>query len=165
MSPDLEARGEQLNRESSLQFAPTLNSITQLHLPPLPEFSGDDQTHGNNSFQQWLEQFEMVSELAQWPEEIKLKQLAWRLRGAAQAYYRTCSEEQKHNYQLLVQTLSQRFTPVRIQALECSTFHERKQGKKESVDTYAQELQRLFQRAYPNAIHGNADAQERARRC
>ena len=56
--------------------------------------------------------------------------------------------------------MSQRFTPVRIQALECSTFHERKQGRKESVDTYAQELQRLFQRAYPNAVHGNPDAHE-----
>ena len=36
----------------------------------------------------------------------------------------------------------------------------RKQGRKESVDTYAQELQRLFQRAYPNAVHGNPDAHE-----
>jgi len=159
-SPDLDARGEQLSRDSPLQFAHTLNSITQLHLPPIPEFSGDDQSLTNNSFQQWLEQFEMVSELAQWPENIKLKQLALRLRGSAQAYFRTCSEEQKHDYQALVQAMSQRFTPVRIQALECSTFHERKQGKKETVDTYAQELQRLFQRAYPSAVHGNPDAQE-----
>ena len=39
-------------------------------LPPIPEFSGVDQTPRNNSFQQWLEQFEMVAELAQWPETI-----------------------------------------------------------------------------------------------
>ena len=160
LSPDFDARGEQLNRDSPLQFAHTLNSITQLHLPPIPEFSGDDLSLTNNSFQQWLEQFEMVSELAQWPENIQLKQLALRLRGSAQAYFRTCSEEQKHDYQALVQAMSQRFTPVRIQALECSTFHERKQGRKETVDTYAQELQRLFQRAYPSAVHGNPDAQE-----
>ena len=102
----------------------------------------------------------MVAELAQWPEKIKLKQLALRLRGPAQTYFRTCSEEQKHNYQALVQAMSRRFTPIRIQALECSTFHERKQGRKECIDTYAQELQRLFQRAYPNAVHGNTDAQE-----
>ena len=81
----------------------------------------------------------MVSELAQWPENIKLKQLALRLRGPAQAYYRTCSEDQKRDYQELVQSMSQKFTPVGIQALECSTFHERKQGRKESVDTYVQE--------------------------
>ena len=99
----------------------------------------------------------MVAELAQWPEKIKLKQLALRLRGPAQEYFRMCSEEQKHDYQALVQA---RFTPVRIQALECSTFHESKQGRKECIDTYAQELQRLFQRAYPNAVHGNTDAQE-----
>ena len=102
----------------------------------------------------------MVAELAQWPETIKLKQLALRLRGPAQAYFRTCNEEQKHDYQALVQAMSRRFTPGRIQALECSTFHERKQGRKESVDTYAQELQRLLQRAYPNAVQGNTDAQE-----
>ena len=142
---------------NSIQFA---HALTQWQLPPLPEFSGNDQTPGNNSFQQWLEQLEMVSDLAQWPEQIKLKQLALRLRGPAQAYFRTCSEEQKQNYTALVQAMSRRFTPVRIQALECSAFHERKQGKKESVDAYAQEVQCLFQRAYPSAACGNADAQE-----
>ena len=80
-SPDSDARGEQLNRDTPLQYAHTWNNIAQLHLPPIPEFSGEDQSLTNNSFQQWLEQFEMVSELAQWPENIKLKQLALRLRG------------------------------------------------------------------------------------
>ena len=102
----------------------------------------------------------MVAELAEWPEHIKLKHLALRFRGPAQAYFQTCSDEQKHDYRALVQAMSKRFTPVRIQALECSAFHERKQGRKESVDTYAQELQRLFQRAYPSAVRGNTDAQE-----
>ena len=102
----------------------------------------------------------MVAELAHWTEQIKLKQLALRLRGPALAFFRTRSDEQKHNYQVLVQEMSQRFTPVRIQALECSTFHERRQGRKESVDTYAQDLQRLFQKAYPDALQGTPDAQE-----
>ena len=156
---DQEDQGEQTKRES-LQFAHTFHNLSPWHLPPLPEFSGDDQTSVNNSFQQWLEQFEMVAELAEWPEHIKLKQLALRFRGPAQAYFQTCSDEQKHDYRALVQAMSKRFTPVRIQALECSAFHERKQSRKESVDTYAQELQRLFQRAYPSAVRGNTDAQE-----
>ena len=42
-----------------------------------------------NSFQQWLEQFDMVAELVEWPKHIKVKQLALRLRGLAQAYYQT----------------------------------------------------------------------------
>ena len=104
-SPDSDSRGEQLNRDTPLQYAHTWNSIAQLHLPPIPEFSGEDQSLTNSSFQQWLEQFEMVSELAQWPENIKLKQLALRLRGPAQAYYRTCSEDQKRDYQALVQSM------------------------------------------------------------
>ena len=115
--------------DPSLQFSHALSSLSQLQLPPLPAFSGDDRTLENSSFKNWLEQFEMVAELAHWTEQIKLKQLALRLRGPALAFYRTRSDEQKHNYQVLVQEMSQRFTPVRIQALECSTFHERRQGR------------------------------------
>ena len=114
--------------DPSLQFSHALSSLSQLQLPPLPAFSGDDRTLENSSFKNWLEPFEMVAELAHWTEQIKLKQLALRLRGLALAFFRTRSDEQKHNYQVLVQEMSQRFTPVRIQALECSTFHERRQG-------------------------------------
>ena len=48
-SPDSDARGEQLNRDTPLQYAHTWNSIAQLHLPPIPEFSGEDQSLTNNS--------------------------------------------------------------------------------------------------------------------
>ena len=46
-----EDQGEQTKRES-LQFVHTLHNLSPWHLPPLPEFSGDDQTSVNNSFQQ-----------------------------------------------------------------------------------------------------------------
>ena len=59
--------------DPSLQFSHTLSSLSQLQLPPLPAFSGDDRTLENSSFKNWLEQFEMVAELAHWTEQIKLK--------------------------------------------------------------------------------------------
>ena len=49
--------------------------------------------------------------------------------------------------------LVKRFTPVRIQAVQSSLFHERKQGE-ESVDSYAQALKVLFHKAYPNTQRG-----------
>jgi len=38
---------------------------------------------------------------------------------------------------------------VRIQAVHSSLFHQHKQGAKETVDQYAQELRKLFNQAYP----------------
>ena len=43
-----------------------------------------------------------------------------------------------------MEELVKRFTPVRLQAVQNSQFHERKQKPKEPVDDYAQDLRRLF---------------------
>ena len=139
------------------QITEMLSSLTQ-PLPSLPEFTGEDTR--DDSFADWIERFEMVADLTRWTDAVKLKQLVLRLRGSAQGFYRTCTEAQKRSYAALVTALSRRFTPVRIQALECSVFHERKQKSKESVDEYAQDLQRLFQKAYPKAALSSEDAQE-----
>ena len=151
-------RGEQLGQsQPKCELTAALGNLTQ-QLPPLPMFSGDDPVRDSGTFQEWLDQFEMVGELAQWSDGVKLKQLVLRLRGSARAFYRTLTEEQKWNYQSLVQELKNRFTPVRIQALESSIFRERRQKVEESVDAYAQDLQQLFQKAYPTALQGSEDA-------
>ena len=150
-----------------VQFEPKLDhnwELTQAlatpaqQLPPMPTFSGDDVAREGGSFLDWLEQFEMIAELAQWSAGVKLKQMVLRLRGSARAFYRTCTEEQKGNYRALIQEMEKRFTPVRIQALESSIFRERRQKIGESVDAYAQDLQQLFQKAYPKALQGSDDA-------
>ena len=43
----------------------------------------------------------------------------------------------------------QRFTAVHIQSVQSHLFHHRVQKNQESVDQYAQELRKLFKRAYP----------------
>lgn len=100
----------------------------------------------------------MVATLAGWNDQAKLANLVTRLKGSAYAFYRTCSAEQRNNFDLLVQELSKRFVPVRIQAIQSSLFHERKQKKGESVDDYAQALRRLYQKAYSRAQHGSEEA-------
>ena len=54
---------------------------------------------------------------------------------------------------------SGRFTPVQIQSVQTSKFHERKQRPNEAVDDYAQELQRLFHRAYATTQHEGRGAE------
>ena len=40
-----------------------------------------------------------------------------------------------------------------------SLFHERKQKVGETVDQYAQELRRLYQKAYPESLQGSEDVE------
>ena len=69
------------------------------------------------------------------------------------------SPNNKNSYEGLTQALKKRFTPVRIQGVVTSLFHGRKQKNEESVDNYAQELRRLYQRAYPESFQGSVDAE------
>jgi len=85
--------------------------------------------------------------------------LVTRVRGQAYAFYRSCTALQRASYQALVAELTTRFTPVRLQAVQSSFFHERKQKPKELVDDYAQELRRLFLKAFPSAQKGTAETE------
>ncbi|MCG8625568.1 MAG: hypothetical protein MJE68_26660, partial [Proteobacteria bacterium] len=119
------------------------NALLAQQLPPLPKFSGGEQAQ-EEPFKEWIAQFELMTEICGWGKRAKLIHLATRLRGEAFVFYKSCSLHQKADYDLLVAELSQRFTPVRIQSVQTSLFHDRKQKEKQTVDTYAQELKALF---------------------
>ena len=131
-------------------------------LPQIPKFTGEDQPDGE-MFQDWLEQFESVAELGKWDGHCKLVNLTTRLKGTAYSFYRSCSTEQRSSYPLLVAELKKRFTPVRLPAIQSQVFHERKQGPKESVDGYAQELRKLFSKAYAGIERGGPEAESLGR--
>ena len=128
-------------------------------LPPLPKFTGEDQGQGE-TFRDWLEQFELVASLGDWDDKTKLVNLVTRLRGQAYAFYRSCTLQQRAKYATLVTELTKRFTPVQIQAVQSSLFHERKQKPRETVDAYAQDLRQRFYKAYPTVQQGTRDAEE-----
>ena len=83
--------------------------------------------------------------------------------GEAYAFYRSCTSTQRASYPLLVEQLSKRFTPVQIQSVQSSLFHDRKQRQGETVDTFAQELRSLFRKAYPPAQRGSEEAETMGR--
>ena len=129
------------------------------HLPPLPNFSGEDKAEGEDMFEEWLEQLELVATLLKWDEPSRLVHLVTRLKGQARAFYRSCPSTVKESYGALVQELRRRFKPVRLPAVQTSLFHQRVQGEKESVDEYAQALRKLFLKAYPVAFQGTSEAE------
>ena len=129
-----------------------LMPCTLSQLLPLSKFTGEgsskDSDGAGESFQEWLEQFELVAETCWWDEKTKLVNLTMQLRGLAYLFYCTCKPEQRQDFDQLKGALSKHFTPVRIPVVDSNLFHERTQRKNETVDEYAQELKQLFYKAY-----------------
>ena len=96
-----------------------------------------------------------MAQLASLTDHAKLVNLTIRLKGTAYTFYRSCTKEQ-HN--LLVAELKKRFTPIQLTAIQSQLFHDRKQGAKESVDDFAQELRKLFKKAYAGLLRGGPEA-------
>ena len=59
-----------------------------------------------------------------------------------------------------MQELKNRFVPVQIEAIQSGLFHKRQQKQGELVDEYAQDLRRLYQKAYYQAQKGSSAAQK-----
>ena len=97
-----------------------------------------------DTFLEWVEQFELIANMCGWNEQARLVNLTTRLRGQAYAFYRTCTPKERSEYGQLKAKLSERFTPVRIQAVHSNLFHQRRQEVGETVDHYAQDLRKLF---------------------
>ena len=128
------------------------------HLPPIPNFNGENLDGDGEAFSDWLERLELVAAACRWDDQTKLVNLVTRLRSMASRFYRTCTPQQRSNYQELVSALRNRFTPEHIQSVHSSIFHERKQRARERVDNYAQDLRKLFHKAYANT-HGSGEAE------
>ena len=78
----------------------------------------------------------------------------------ASTFYRACTPMQRSDYGLLIAELGKRFTPVRLPAIETQVFHDRRQGPRETVDEFAQELRKLYANAYAPVTRGTREAEE-----
>ena len=82
------------------------------------------------------------------------------LKGTAKSFFRSCPPTQMSNYHEMVAVLRKRFTPVQLTAVQTQLFHSRRQGQKESVDDFAQELRKLHARAYAAATCASTEAEK-----
>ncbi len=104
-----------------------------------------------------------VASVCGWSEQAKLVNLITRLRGPAYSFYRSCAPPQRSDFQALTAALTKRFTPVNMKSVQSSRFHDRKQQEAKTVDNYAQELKKLFYRAYPATQQGSQEAEAMGR--
>ena len=138
-------------------------ALLSQQIPSLSKFSGDVQEGDAESFSDWIEQLELIGNACRWNSQSKLVNLVTRLRGQAYSFYHSCTPEQRGNYDALVTTLKERFTPIQIQSVQSSKFHERKQLPTETVDSYAQDLNKLYYKAYAGAQRGSKEAEAMGR--
>ena len=137
-----------------------ISALLTQQLLPLSKFRGGEVNNGGmDTFQDWFEQFEMIANVCGWSPQARLVNLVTRLEGQAYAFFHSCTTQQKTSYALLVTELHKRFTPIHLQAVQSSLFHDRKQKPGELVDHYAQELCVLFY-AYPHAQQGTLEAEK-----
>jgi len=140
-----------------VSVTPAIPAISQLS--PINKFKGEDPDQEGGNFEEWIEQFELIAEAYGWDSRTQLVNLTVRLQGQAYSFYRTCSPEQRSDYTSLKSQLMTRFTPVQLQAVHSNLFHQRRQEETETVDHYAQELKKLFYRAYPRASQATEQAE------
>ena len=127
-------------------------------LPQVTRFSGDDSGEGE-MVEDWVKQFESVATLARWNDHFKLVHLIGRLKGPALSFFQACSPEVQSDYNLLIEAIKKRFKPVHLSSVQSQLFHERRQKTNESVDEYAQELRKLFRRAYVGVSAGGPEGE------
>ena len=82
--------GETVNAGSTTTHIDQLSSVLLAQqLPPLPKFSGESDGRESviGTFQEWLEQFEMIANVCDWSPQSKLVNLITRLQGQAYAFF------------------------------------------------------------------------------
>jgi len=136
--------------------------MESISVPPIGKFSGENESEAGELFTDWIEQFELVASVCHWDDHSKLVNLTTRLRGKVFAFYRSCSSQQRNDYNTLVSELKKCFVLVRLQAMQSSLFNDRKQKPNESVNASAQELCTLFYRAYLQVQQGTLETEQMA---
>ena len=127
-------------------------------IPQIPRFTGEGRAVGE-SFSEWHEHFENVATLAGWNDHWRLVHLTSKLQDTAMAFYRSCSSDVRSKYALLVAAMKRRFTPIRLTAVQAQLFHNRQQQERETVDQFAQDLQKLYNLAYAGATSEGPQAE------
>jgi hypothetical protein len=112
--------------------------------PKLPPFDCSE------AWEVWFNRFEDVAARYNWNEEEKLDALLPRLQGKVGEFvYGQLRREVRNNYRSLTRELKNRFRKVETVRTYGSQFSRRVQQPNESVEEFAGELKRLYDKGYP----------------
>ena len=104
--------------------------------------------NGETSFKDFLVQFELIAQLAEWDVQTMALELATCLRGSAVSVLSDLPHRDRTYYPTLVQALSNRFDPENQTQLYKAQLRTRIRKDGESIPELAQDINRLVRSAY-----------------
>lgn len=109
----------------------------------LPPFTGREK------WEVWYNRFQEVATLRQWDDHHKLDELLPKLQGPAGEFvYSQLSHRVRTNYPTLIQELNSRFRVVETRKTFGAKFSNRVQKNGETVEEYAADLKRLYDKSH-----------------
>lgn len=110
----------------------------------LPAFTGKEK------WKVWYNRFQSVAELHNWNKKQRLAELLPRLQGLAGDFvYDQLSREVRGSYRKLIKELDNRFREVDTSKIYITKFNNKRQLENESIQEYAAELKRLYDKGFP----------------
>ena len=123
------------------QQAPVTRRTTYVKIPPFT---------GKEDWRVWLHRFEDIAERRGWNEATKLDELLPRLHETAGDFvFGQLDKARRGNYKTVVSELGNRFRIVETRRTFGAKFSSRNQQPGETVEDYAAELKRLYDKAHP----------------
>ena len=121
------------------------DSVLQREITKLPIFTGKEP------WNVWFNRFTEVADRRRWSNEDRLDELLPRLQGTAGEFvFGQLRRDVRSNYAQLVSELNSRFRVVVTKKTYGAQFSHRNQKANESVEEYAAELKRLYDKAHAN---------------
>ena len=128
-------------------LSPTLIEILTMATKPavLP-----DTYSGQSEWEHWKQHFENVAVVNGWDDDNKLKWMKVRLVGRAQTAFQRLPEATRASFKDSMEALKKRFDPPGRQARYQSEFQMRKKKATESWAEFAEDLEKLVDKAFPH---------------
>ena len=129
-------------------------------VPRLPRRDRSDNTKlppftGKESWLVWYNRFQDVSERRRWNDARKLDEILPKLQGVAGEFvFAQLSKSTRSSYKSLMKELDNRFRVIENPRAFRVQFSHRDQKPTETVEEYAAELKRLYDKAHPDRDHG-----------
>lgn len=127
------------------RYLQNVDSVQQRETTKLPIFTGKEQ------WNVWFNRFTEVADRRGWSNEDRLDEILPRLQGTAGEFvFGQLRREVRSNYSQLVSELNSRFRVVVTKKTYGAQFSHRDQKVSETVEEYAAELKRLYDKAHAN---------------
>ena len=112
---------------------------------------------GNEDFDDYISQFEIIADLNKWDYRTKSLQLAGNLAKEACGLLGELNEGQRRDYDSLVHALKMRFGSMERAEMFRTRLKVRTKGRNESLSELAQSIKKLTRQSYPRAEPGMTD--------